>query len=544
MSDHDIEQEIDEELPDYPSGRELRRVTKAATNAHAGDEGVGKLLNDVYYQVIAIAIAIAVIFGAASALRGVFTPTGDEAEAATHTLTTPSVIVLMAVAIIGGLLSLAARLGPVGMGGAQGAWWLPLPVDRRSLLRPAAHRFPWMAGLVTGVVAVALYLFAGEIGSFAAGAQVAAFGILVGFAIVYLVGVAQSWWIGRRTAMLLGDTLVVAAPATALVWAFTGFGLDRVPVPGPIAIAIVAVVVLVAGIVQDIRLGRLASVELRERGAAVEHAAGAAVSMDSRELGRALSDTTMRARRRRSSRMRLVRGPYSAIVVSDLMLLLRSPRRLVQLLATAFVPIVVVRAGSLDQPLIVFFAILLSGYMAAIATAEGSRRAEMAPALDALMPLAAADVRKARTVTPAIVMALWTTITYLGLSWARDGQLGLSGLPWLVLGVLTTPVWAGAAVRAAYRRKPDWSGPLISTPAGALPPGVTAVFAQGPDIAVLGSIPVGIALVVGGASTNLIIVQAVVSAVAYFWGTRTRTMTEWSQEAQKSPEYQEAMRRR
>lgn len=68
-------------------------------------------------------------------------------------------------------------------------------------------------------------------------------------------------------------------------------------------------------------------------------------------------------------------------------------------------------------------------------------------------------------------------------------------------------------MRAAYRPLPDFSGPLIDTPMGAVPPGLTTVFLKGPDVASLGAIPVLVALLVGAPGPALLVAQAVLSAV-------------------------------
>ena len=90
----------------------------------------------------------------------------------------------------------------------------------------------------------------------------------------------------------------------------------------------------------------------------------------------------------------------------------------------------------------------------------------------------------------------------------------------LELGLLAAPMWAAAAGRGASRPIPDFSGPLIMTPMGAIPPGLSAVVARGPDLAVVGSIPVIIALVTGRVTMSLLGMQAVCTAVALYVAVR------------------------
>ncbi|WP_448631613.1 DUF6297 family protein [Cellulomonas soli] len=158
----------------------------------------------------------------------------------------------------------------------------------------------------------------------------------------------------------------------------------------------------------------------------------------------------------------------------------------------------------------------MCGAVAQSATAEGARRAEMAPALDRLLPLSARTVRRLRMVVPAGAMLLWSLVVFAAVGgWAGHVT------QWLALGVAGTPVWAAAAVRAAYRPAPDWGAPLVSTPMGALPSGVGSVIARGPDVVVLGLLPVWIALLLGTVTPVLLGVQAVCSLIAVLVASST-----------------------
>ncbi|WP_249043203.1 DUF6297 family protein, partial [Georgenia thermotolerans] len=220
------------------------------------------------------------------------------------------------------------------------------------------------------------------------------------------------------------------------------------------------------------------------------------------------------AARARSSRMRwLLRVPArrraaAALVTADALLLARSPRHLVQVLAAACLPVL---ALAVPQPVPVVTIVLLvvGAYVAALATADGARQAHVAPALDALLPLSQRRVRLLRLAVPTAVLVVWSLGVFAALGW-RYGDAAA----WLALGVLGAPVWAAAVVRAAYRPLPDFSGPLVHTPMGALPPGMTTVVSKGPDVASLGAIPVLVALLLGAVPPALLVAQAVLAVVA------------------------------
>lgn len=500
-----------------PAPRSIRRYTAQVARLRSG-AGLGEVLGDVYYAVVMAAIGIGVALGVAGQLRTTLPHVPDQALGTGVSL--PTVVAVFAVVVAGTVLSLAARLGPVGAGGAEATWWLGTPVDRRGLLRPTAFRLPVVAGLVGG--AVLALLDGGLLADHGVGhvLRVAAVTALLCGALVLVAGLLQSRGVPRRTTAVAGDVVIAIAPALALAAALAGWRVAALPDVPVWLIGVLAVGVAALGRWLDTRLGRIRGRHLRESGSVATQAAGALVSMDSRELGRALTDSAQRPRRRRVRRMRLVRGPHTAVVVADLTVLLRSPRHLVQLVVTALVPVVVVITPQLAGAPGVVIAVLLSGYVGMLATGEGARRAEMAPIVDRLLPLSAARVRRVRLVVPGAAMLVWSVAAF-----AAVGRWEGEVLPWVLLGALSSPVWAGAALRAAYRPAPNWSGPLVATPMGALPGGVAGVLSRGPDVALLGMIPVVICVALSTVVPTLLVIQVVLSAIALAWGSSAATKT-------------------
>ncbi|HEY0187195.1 MAG TPA: DUF6297 family protein [Cellulomonas sp.] len=498
-----------------PGARSIRRYTAAVARRRSG-AGLGEILGDVYYAVITTAIGLGVALGVAGQLRTSLPHVPDGALGTGVSL--PTVVAVCAVVVAGVVLSLAARLGPVGAGGAEATWWLGMPVNRRGLLRPALLRLPIVAGLLGGLV-IAL-LDGGLLADHGIG-HVLRLGLaaaLICGALVLLAGLAQSRQVPRSVTALVGDVVIAVAPVLALGAAFAGWRVAEMPDVPWWAIAVLAVAVGATGRWLDLRLGRIRGRDLRESGSVAAQASGAVVSMDSRELGRALTDSSSRQRRRRARRMRSVRGPVSAVVVADITVLLRSPRHLVQLVVSALVPVVVVITPQLAGALGVGVAVVLSGYVGMLATSEGARRAEMAPVVDRLLPMSAKQVRRVRLIVPGVAMVVWSAVAFAAIGrWEGDV------LSWVALGVASAPVWAGAALRAAFRPSPNWDGPLVATPMGALPGGVAGVLSRGPDVAVLGLIPVIIAVALGTVSPTLIVVQLGFAAIALLVGSSTST---------------------
>src|SRR5699024_8949468 len=123
-------------------------------------------------------------------------------------------------------------------------------------------------------------------------------------------------------------------------------------VPGAAgAVSVFALAILLvgaaAGLLADRRLGHIRDADLRERGLIAGEAQGAALSLDTRALGQALAEAGRRVRRSRSSTMRwLMRVPVrlraaAALISTDVLLLRRTPRHLVQVAASAFPAIAV-----------------------------------------------------------------------------------------------------------------------------------------------------------------------------------------------------------
>lgn len=505
----------------FPTGRSIRRYTAAATNLRSG-ASVGELLGDVYYVVITTAIGIGMALGIAGQLRASL-PAGAPATAGTSSLSLPGLVVVLVVGLAGVLLSLAGRLGPVGSAAAEATWWLGLPVDRRGLLRPSARRLPLLAAVV-GAVVVGV-LDGGLLGDHHGGQVVVASlaAALGSAALVLAASLTQTFDVRRGATSLVGDLVLAAAPLLAVVGVVLGWhpaGLPAIPLWSVAALALAA---LALAVVVDRRLDDIPSRSLRVSGSVASQAAGAVVSMDSRELGRALTDSAAAPRRRRSARFGLVRGPVSALISADATVLVRSVRHLVQIVVAALVPVLVGVVPQLAGRLGFAIALVVAGSVAMTATGEGARRAEMAPVLDRLLPLAAREVRRLRMVVPGIVMLAWSLVAFGAVgAWAGDLT------SWLTLGVVSTPVWAGAAVRAAYRPAPDWGGALVSTPMGALPAGVTMVLARGPDVVVLGLVPVLIAVALGHIPSAVVIAQVAVSAIVFAVcsSTSTKSMME------------------
>lgn len=493
------------EEPQWLSGREMRRLTRAATEAHGGGR-LGELIGEVYSILFSGAIAWLVVIGAVQTLSTQFGP--ETAEAA---LDSSWLALAWTLIGLGLLLSLFARLGPVSASAGQGTWWLPMPADRAGLLRPKVlvmSAVGALAGIAIGAVTGTLLdasdttaIVAGVLGLGAAGMVLPAL-CTIGQITMAATGSGRFQLLVRA-----GDTLVVLGPILSVVAVL----VHPPALPLTTALFAAAAVFAVAGAAALMwiwrRLDGIGGQELRSRGAISGHAAGSVLSLDTRELGRALTVSTLARDRRRSSSWSWVRGPVGALVTGDAVLLARSPRHVLQVIVGLSAAVLPLLAGW--HPGLAVAGFLIGGYLASLATGEGARRAEMAPVLDRQFPLSAPVVRRVRLLWPLIVMTAWTLVVMAGWGWMFGDSFG-----WLILGVVAAPTFAAGVLRAAYRPPPDWTRPLMPGPFGPVAPGVLSAFSRGPDIVVLCLVPLIVATLATGPTEVVIFIQLATTALA------------------------------
>ncbi|MCB7137714.1 DUF6297 family protein [Cellulosimicrobium marinum] len=495
------------------TGRELRWLTARATAARAG-RGVVQVVTDVANVVVSVVLAGILVVGVARAvgegvaLDAAWTAGGAAAWTGGGEAVPPVLLhLLLGVVVLALAASAAARTGPAGIGSAGVSWWAPTPADRRGLLVPSV-RTGVLWGALAGGAGLAL---AGLLAGAGTGPALLSglLGVPAGVAVVAGAGCLQPRPGGRRGVGLAGDLVVALVPVGGALALAAG----SAPVPPDPAVALgatgalaVVACVLVARWVAHVDHLDLAA--LAARSGSMDRLGAALLSVDPRDLGRALDAQTTPRRPRRRLRFRGVRGPRTALVAADLALLGRSPwtwsqlAGLVALLVLAHqVPVLAAGPG-------LAVVVLAAGVRAARLGAAGTGVAEMVPALDAALPLSARATRATRTVVPALVAAAVVALGLVPLA------LATGSAAWPALGVLLGVGCGAAAVRGQLRPPPDWSGPLLATPMGAVPVNAARAARQGPDLALLSVLPFAVAAVVGVAGPGAVVAQGVVAAIA------------------------------
>lgn len=498
------------------TGRELRRLTARVAASHAG-RGAVQVVTDVAYVVVSVLLAAGLVLGVVSAVGDAvaldqgWTVGGSEgAWRGDGTPPSPGLLhTLLALVVLALVGSAAARLGPAGVGTAGVHWWVPTPADRRGLLLPSVAAGAGAGALAGGVGTALAGLAAG------ADARSVLLGALLGTAagavVVAVAGLLQPRPLGARTVGAVSDVLVAAVPVLGVVLVGTGAALRPLgtwPAAATAAAAGLGTAAVVLVALWAARVDRLPLPALLGRSGAVDRLSAALLSVDSRDLGRALDAGARPLRPRRVHAFRLVRGPRTALVAADAVLLARTPSSWAQLVGLAALLGLAHDVPALAAGPGLALTVLAVGARAARLGAAGAGAAEMVPALDASLPLSARAVRAARTALPALAGAGCVAVGLVPLALAT-GSAG-----WVALGALVGVGCGAGALRGMLRPEPDWSGPLLATPAGAVPVDAAAVARQGPDLVLLTVLPFAVAALLGVVTPALVATQALVALLA------------------------------
>lgn len=416
-------------------------------------------------------------------------------------------------ALAAAVAATAARLGPVGVGGGGATWWLPLPVDRHALLRPDVVRWPLLGAAAGGAVALFVPVALGVPLTVPVVAAWASLGAAACAAVTAGVVAAQVALPAlHRSLATAGDAVVVVGVLVLALLASSPGGPGR---PWPSA-AVTALAVLLAAVAAGLtawsarRAGTIPGAQLRSHGATSERAVAAILSLDVRELGGALAAAPTRTHHRSVSSV--PGGPRRVVVRTDLLLLRRNPRLVVQVVVAVALGAALARVPLLAGGVGLYVLLLVTGLWAARAAAVGARQADLVPALDRAVPLSQRSVRLARGLAPALVAAAWAAVALVARTlWADDGAAAAL-VPWLAVAPTWAAVLGAGAVRAAYR--PPFrvsAGSAVVTPMGGRP--ATAGLERGLDVALVGTLPTAFALVVDAWSPVTVAVQAVVAVL-------------------------------
>ena len=433
-------------------------------------------------------------------------------------------------------LVLSRMFGPIVASSAEGFWLMDAATDRRKLL---AGRLFGAIGLtlVIGALAGALIaaLTGSSLGAVGIWALAGGFGAagLVAFAAAEQ-GLDRTWVVSVVQAILAVIALgtLVALVAGAAGW-FDLSGATLLSVELAYIVAGVGLLLMLGGgLLAYRRLRGVRRQRLTSGGSLLSGLQGAAFALEFALI----RDILVEAKARRKGHVRPTRGSgsgLSALVLRDVQRLWRQPVSLLLLAGTVVVPYAIQALGlaSLNPPL---SALVLM--MALIPFMNTLRVLTRTKGLQRCFPFGTGEVKQAAMAVPAVLALLWTAA-------AVPAFMGVAG------GVATAPIEALssaavtgiagllAAVRWVSAKPADYSGPIVATGLGAMPPGLMFSLLRGFDIIALVTLPI-----VFGWSAWISIVIAAIAFFVLRSGMDKDSLLEQQEEQKKILEEEKARR--
>ncbi|MCW2780243.1 MAG: hypothetical protein JWR35_692 [Marmoricola sp.] len=411
----------------------------------------------------------------------------------------PWVIGLSGVVVV---LAIARLFGPIFVSPAVGSWLLPTPVDRASVLRPRLIGTAFLATVLGGLLAAG----ASTLGGFPLASLLAFTGsaALLSLAVVSFAALSQSRaGLGSRVLLWL---LSLAVWAGLLVLA-----LKVGPVASPPELPTGWVIGLIAGAVAALailvlafrRLGRLGRHHISPGGSLAPGLSGALATLDLALV----YDVLLAHRWHRHDAVRSRRGGPSgpkALVWLDLVRLRRSPQTVILLMAAVVVPYAAETAG-VGRVVVLIGG--LAGFVAGLPLLSALRVVTRTPSLLRAMPFPVASTRMATLAVPTGAMALFGLATFP----AIHASINLTWTDSVIVSIAVGGASAAAAVRWVTGRPPDYTRPLVSTPAGGVPTNLYGSVVRGFDVLLLTTAPLLIFPSANGALFSLVVSFGVLS---------------------------------
>ncbi len=458
------------------------------------DTRIIDVLADAYIAIFATIMLGAMAFNAVRQIRIESTNACASAVCSDARASLPWVFAAGGLAVI---LLLARLLGPLMATPAEGSWLLSAPADRRILLRPRLAR--------AGILALIAGILIGSVDATIAGFDVSTGVVFAAIIVVGCAGMtmaaaldqARERHIAQFALWLLGAVIW-----TGLVGVASGripAGLPERPHFGPLGL-VCWVAVAVATIALAWRayaaLESIRKETVTAGGAFLSSLSGALAGLD---LG-LVYDILMARKWRSRSIVRPVRGGPAgswALVWRDVIRLRRSAHTVVVLAATLVVPYV---AATLDLGKAVPAVGALTAFLAGLGLCSGLRVLTRTPGLIRCFPMPAASVRQVGLIVPGVVLVIWglaSAPAYVNSMAA--GNVSAAVLVGIAVGLAALT----AIARWVTAPPPNYSGPLVSSPSGAVPPSLFGNVLRGLDVLLLLTAPLLLASPTLGAQISL-----------------------------------------
>ena len=484
-TDSDVFDDEPEPAPLTPAApRELKRLIRDWRSGRA-TRNLWEAFHDAYVVLIAALMIGAMVVNVVLKAQRVISQCDTAACLSSRTILPWAALAAAAAAA----LAISRLFGPVLASAAEGFWLLDAPIQRAKLLgsrlvgaiAAALLGGTLMGGLIsalTGSDLTAVLVWAAATGlsaaaavAFAAAQQGAerhrltsafsyVFGLLGVAALVLVVGVAAGWF-------QLGLSTDVGLELSVVLIGFSGC------------------VLLASYLLARARLARIRRTRLVSGGSLVSGISGAFFALD---IGLA-RDIVVERRAIEKGHVTPRRGKgvgVQAITWREWQRLTRFPQPVLVVAATTVVPYAADALGmSTLTP--VFAGLALFG--ATIPLLGGLRVLTRTGGLSRCLPFSVASIKLASVTVPAIIAALWaiaTTAAYVGFG---DGAVQRAVPDALLMAVATAAAGLLAAIRWTQAKGVDFGAPMISTQAGAFPPGLMTNLFRGFDVCLIITAP-------------------------------------------------------
>jgi len=464
--------------------RELKRLIKDWRRGRA-TKTLGEALHDAYVALIGVLMVGAMVVNVVlKAQRTVSQCDSGSCLSARTVLPWAGFAAAVAVALM-----VSRLFGPVLASAAEGFWLLDAPISRAKLLGArlvAAVVIAFVGGGVLGALVSALTGSTGlEVLAWTAATALSAAAAVAFAAAEQGVERTRATHVLSYLFGLAGLAALLLVVAVAAGWVRLGLG-NEVGVELAAVLSGFAVLVLLASFVlARLRLRQIRRTRLLSGGALVTGISGAFFALD---IGLA-RDIVVERRALERGHVRPRRGQglgLQALTWREWQRLGRFPQPLLVLAGTVVVPYAADALGmSVLTPL--FAALALFG--ALIPLLGGLRVLTRTGGLARCLPFSLSQIKLASITVPAILAAVWAVLTSAAYRGFGDGAEQRSIVDATLLALASAAAGLLAAVRWTQAKGVDFGAPMVSTQAGALPPGLVFNVFRGFDVAVLVTAP-------------------------------------------------------
>jgi hypothetical protein len=471
------------------SARELRRMMKDWRSGRA-TKNLLEAFHDAYIVLIAALMIGAMIVNVIIKAQAVVaTCTAVSCVSARSVL--PWAALGLAVA---GALAASRLFGPVLASAAEGSWLLDTPVSRPALL---GRRL--VAAVVAGLIGGALIgaLVSALTGSGLQSILVITAATALSTSAAVSFAAAQQGKDRRRLTRalsylftLLGLAALMVVIGVAADWFVSPLTTDRAREIGVVVAAVAAVVLVGAVVVARLRIRHIQRARLVSGGSLIRGVSGAFFALD---IGLA-RDILVARHAMEVGHVKPAAGKgsgLSAITWREWQRLRRFPQPLIVVAGTIIVPYAADALGmSVLSPVVAALAL----FGALVPMLGGLRVLTRSGGLARALPFSLAQLKLASIAVPSIVAVLWAMATTAAFRGFGAGAEIKAITEAAAIAVATAAAGLLGAIRWTQAKGVDFGAPMVSTQAGAFPPGLMTNLFRGFDVVLLITFP----LLLGG----------------------------------------------